>query len=229
MTNPDNVGGLLPCPGCGKSDLDHCPADFVAVNGLTRGMIVRCAWCHFAAPEAAWNRRELCRADPAGGDDYKAIEAALHDAKMTIETLRAGYARMAEAAGCVEDCGKASAIVLAINALRDQANRNDSAPAGSGEELAKWVEGARDYVTGGNVRPDDGDEDQEQWDRLTEAAALLRKLQQGADYVVVPREPSNAMVLAAIDRDDSAEDASPDGMYVGIYRAMVDASDRGAK
>jgi len=48
---------LLPCPMCGKTDLDH--NDYLNADGKMR---VRCVWCHCEAPEDAWNRRAVTRA-----------------------------------------------------------------------------------------------------------------------------------------------------------------------
>lgn len=184
--NKQDAGGLLPCPGCGKSDLDHCPADFVAVNGLTRGMIVRCAWCHFAAPEAAWNRRELCRADPPGGD----VECFVREmrtskgAEFFVVVKRDGreltphmYTERWKAEYDVASwqhllCGAPEPDLLAYGPS------DVSAPAGSGEvsrlELAK-MELA---VTAALFNYEQGDTVSE-W--LKNTAALLRKLQQGAE------------------------------------------------
>lgn len=43
---------LLPCPCCGRQDLDH--HDMLHSDGAMR---VRCVWCNCEAPEDAWNRR----------------------------------------------------------------------------------------------------------------------------------------------------------------------------
>ena len=46
--------------------------------------------------------------------------------------------------------------------------------------LAQQIEGARDYATGGCVRPDDDDPDEQKWwDDLTRAAQILRALSRG--------------------------------------------------
>lgn len=46
---------LLPCPFCGMDNaLDQYPSDFLDGTGAN---VVRCAWCHGAAPLKTWNRR----------------------------------------------------------------------------------------------------------------------------------------------------------------------------
>lgn len=205
MTNPDNVGGLLPCPGCGKSDLDHCPADFVAVNGLTRGMIVRCAWCHFAAPEAAWNRRELCRAAPAGGDDLRLLVKELRESlegvvrvadRQTDEFDRAREA-IARAAHVFVNAGDSEAQFIADSrdlncpACGGSGHVDDSAPAGSGEvhpipqELFDRAHRLRELAAANRLNECLPTIEtmcgKNAGDAIRDAAALLRKLQQGAD------------------------------------------------
>lgn len=54
------------------------------------------------------------------------------------------------------------------------------------------------------------------------AKAILAALH-AAGLVVVPREPTEAMILAAPSRDQQATEES---MYHGIYRAMIAAAIR---
>lgn len=63
-------------------------------------------------------------------------------------------------------------------------------------------------------------------EREIEELRTLSRVAVQEGMVMVPIEPTCGMVVAAIDRDDSAEDASPDGLYVGIYRAMIAAAQR---
>ena len=54
-TKNESLPELLPCPFCGKSNaLDQYPSDFLDATGAN---VVRCAWCHGAAPLKTWNRR----------------------------------------------------------------------------------------------------------------------------------------------------------------------------
>lgn len=68
---------LLPCPICGKTDLDH--HDYFA-DGKMR---VRCAWCHCEAPEDAWNRRA-------------AVGAAQPVVNQSLTTEREAFQRLLE-------------------------------------------------------------------------------------------------------------------------------------
>lgn len=52
----DSVAVLLACPFCGKSDLDQWPNEWLDGSGAN---VIRCAWCHGAAPAKTWNRRAL--------------------------------------------------------------------------------------------------------------------------------------------------------------------------
>ncbi|GAA0237588.1 hypothetical protein GCM10009125_28080 [Castellaniella daejeonensis] len=82
---------LLPCPMCGKTDLDH--NDYLHTDGVMR---VRCAWCHCEAPESAWNRRAAVEADRKrrgepvgylveldGRDTYVSADRTVRDAHLT--------------------------------------------------------------------------------------------------------------------------------------------------
>lgn len=48
------TGELLPCPFCGKSNQDRWPCEWLDGTGAN---VIRCAWCHGAAPAKTWNRR----------------------------------------------------------------------------------------------------------------------------------------------------------------------------
>jgi hypothetical protein len=65
-------------------------------------------------------------------------------------------------------------------------------------------------------------------DAIRDAAAILRKLQQGADYVIVPREPTDEMVWAGRDAWTAAHHAMKAGEsrypMTETWRAMIAAS-----
>ncbi|RPE74657.1 hypothetical protein [Vulcaniibacterium tengchongense] len=63
---------LLPCPFCGSDALDQRPNDFLDATGAN---VVRCAWCHGAAPMRTWNRR--AQPDPEGAGEVEAWERRL--------------------------------------------------------------------------------------------------------------------------------------------------------
>jgi hypothetical protein len=48
------TGDLLPCPFCGKSNQDRWPCEWLDGSGAN---VIRCTWCHGAAPMNSWNRR----------------------------------------------------------------------------------------------------------------------------------------------------------------------------
>lgn len=50
---------LLPCPGCRRTDFDLWPCEWIDGSGEN---VVRCAWCHFAAPLKSWNTRPTAQA-----------------------------------------------------------------------------------------------------------------------------------------------------------------------
>ena len=54
MPPNESPAPLLPCPCCGKPDLERWPCAWLDASGEN---VVRCAWCHCAAPMSAWNRR----------------------------------------------------------------------------------------------------------------------------------------------------------------------------
>lgn len=85
------MGELLPCPFCGKYGLDQWPCEWLDATGAN---VVRCPWCHGAAPLRIWN----CRASP-----QPSAEAA-QDAK-EIDRLRHSrdfYARRCEALQAIQ-------------------------------------------------------------------------------------------------------------------------------
>ena len=57
------TGDLLPCPFCGKSNQDRYPCEWLDNSGAN---VIRCAWCHGAAPMTAWNRRTAPPSAPVG-------------------------------------------------------------------------------------------------------------------------------------------------------------------
>jgi hypothetical protein len=143
---------------------------------------------------------ELCRAAPAGGD---AAVCGNCDGSGEVQTGE-----------CVneDDYGKRTCPEC------DGTGR-DSAPAGSGEVEAlvqKWRDESESGFDGdGNL----SDTWTAQAKRVCadELTALLRKLKQGADYVMVPREPTSKMAaLGAI--------AHKERGMAAAYRAMIAAS-----
>ena len=56
---------LLPCPFCGKSNHDRYPCEWLDGSGAN---VIRCAWCHGAAPMNVWNRRAALTQQPAAVD-----------------------------------------------------------------------------------------------------------------------------------------------------------------
>ena len=64
------TGDLLPCPFCGKANQDRWPCDWLDGSGAN---VIRCAWCHGAAPMNTWNRRTAPPSAPVGVEDI--IEA----------------------------------------------------------------------------------------------------------------------------------------------------------
>lgn len=72
------MANLLPCPFCGKSNFDQWPCDWLDGSGAN---VVRCAWCHGAAPMDVWNRRAAPVVDEAMVDRYlEAQKAAVAEA-----------------------------------------------------------------------------------------------------------------------------------------------------
>ena len=57
------IGDLLPCPFCGKANQDRWPCDWLDGSGAN---VIRCAWCHGAAPMNVWNRRTAPPSAPVG-------------------------------------------------------------------------------------------------------------------------------------------------------------------
>lgn len=68
------TGELLPCPFCGKANQDRWPCEWLDGSGAN---VVRCAWCHGAAPMDVWNRRAT---NPAA-DALGAVQALIADYK----------------------------------------------------------------------------------------------------------------------------------------------------
>ena len=60
----------------------------------------------------------------------------------------------------------------------------------------------------------------DEWAGYLSDADYVSGLISAAGYAVVPREPTEAMILAAPGRDQQGEEES---MYHGIYRAMLAA------
>ena len=60
------TGDLSPCPFCGKSNHDRYPCEWLDGSGAN---VIRCAWCHGAAPMNVWNRRTAPPSAPVGVED----------------------------------------------------------------------------------------------------------------------------------------------------------------
>jgi hypothetical protein len=55
MTAPSLLDELEPCPFCGRGKpFDQWPCEWLDGSGAN---VIRCAWCHGAAPANVWNRR----------------------------------------------------------------------------------------------------------------------------------------------------------------------------
>lgn len=234
MTNPDNVGGLPELPE---------PAAFMkrpsAQNSYNREEP------YFTASQMrAYG--ELCRAAPAGGD----VECFVREMRTSkgseffVVVKRDGreltphmYTERWKAEYDVASwqhllCGAPKPDILAYGPSED------SAPAGSwGVDLEEFREavdllritslgGKRDCERHGTF-PHDFDRSLAKADRLLALidshAALLRKLQQGADYVMVPREPTEAMMNAGYNEVDYDENSDWDNVR-NTYLAMIAAS-----
>lgn len=151
---PDNVGGLLPCPFCGEpAEMTHrTGGQAVAFSEVYMANCSQCGvnheiWEGEDEAAARWNRRpELCRAAPAGGDDWPFVEEIGTDGKPTGYWIRKG----SPAAARMSD------------------------PAGSGEveELAAYLDQLAVMMTPPGAQA---------VGKLQRAAAILRKLQQGAE------------------------------------------------
>ena len=79
--------------------------------------------------------------------------------------------------------------------------------------LVRHIEG--DSVTRDLITDDE-------WAGYLSDADYVSGLISAAGYAVVPREPTEAMILAAPGRDQQGEEES---LYHGIYRAMLAASE----
>lgn len=68
------TGDLLPCPFCGKSNQDRWPCEWLDGSGAN---VIRCAWCHGAAPMNVWNRRTAPPSAPEGVGYAKQLATSL--------------------------------------------------------------------------------------------------------------------------------------------------------
>ena len=157
----------------------------------------------------------LCRAAPAGGDSLRLLVKELRESlegvvrvadRNTDEFDRAREA-IARAARVFVNAGDSEAQFIADSrdlncpACGGSGHVDDSAPAGSGEvaddvmKIADFFEGVRVFVTSREKIKHPEGTDLFDWHvkRLRRTAALLRKLQQGADYVIVPREVADSI------------------------------------
>lgn len=156
---------------------------------------------------------ELCRAAPAGGESFVTFENG--HMKLDVNAFLKSPEGLAQ-----------------LKSIR--AASEHFAPAGSGEvedTLLARLDGRAAYFE--NVG-----RDPKSAALFREAAALLRKLQQGVDYVLVPREPTERMRVAGFESDafDKLSDAVVEkrgwpyscaesaDCVAGIYAAMIVAS-----
>lgn len=207
VTNPDNVVGLddvltkwrawLPLigPDVARRVLETCIMD---VGKLCRaapaGMVLvpREIVANYRESTHIPRHRRICDsalAAPAGGDVAVGEIGELNGTKLIV--------------GRDED-----ALARLPKGTKLYTRPQDSAPAGSGEveALASRLVSMSNGLHSAHLCTD-----------LRRAAALLRKLQQGADYVMVPREPTSKMAaLGAI--------AHKERGMAAAYRAMIAAS-----
>lgn len=87
---------LLPCPCCGRQDLDH--NDMLHSDGVMR---VRCVWCNCEAPEDAWNRRVSLEAgQPAA--DAEPCKDMVPVRREAVDWLKKHYPALCEKSGLCE-------------------------------------------------------------------------------------------------------------------------------
>lgn len=185
MTNPDNVGGLLPCPFCGgeaelvggeQDEFCHWHVQ-CTVCGAISGESLSTSTPDRDFASESWNLRELCRAAPAGGDVAKGdwndwFKTWAKARGMTMQLTEDGrflcpdtsLAQKAHEAGCM------TSHIYYMELCRQEELAKDSAPAGAGEVGPILIHAQQLHL--------DGHMDQCALDELT---ALLRKLQQGAE------------------------------------------------
>jgi hypothetical protein len=183
VTTPDNVGGLLLCPFCGDYGAEVAESAVPSIKGGQK-RAVYCNGCFCEGPTAdadeaaisAWNRRtilmksaeenkdsELCRAAPAGGE-------CQHEWQPDADVMNARY------------CPKCD-----VTQTLPRKSTKDSAPAGSGEvedENIANIEsfaGVLERMALCNPRTADDFNLSQSARHIRDYAALLRKLQQGAD------------------------------------------------
>ena len=92
------TGDLLPCPFCGKSNQDRYPCEWLDGSGAN---VIRCAWCHGAAPMNVWNRRTAPPSAPVGAG-LPPIDEGLVSAADDPRAMNAALVELANALGC--DC-----------------------------------------------------------------------------------------------------------------------------
>lgn len=114
------AGELRPCPFCGKSNQDRYPCEWLDGSGAN---VIRCAWCHGAAPMNVWNRRTAPSA-PVG------VEAALRIAHrhLDMDSMR------------VSHCKDAAAIEAALS--QQPAAVDEAIATASDRDLLKMVAAA---------------------------------------------------------------------------------------
>lgn len=223
--NKQDAGGLLPCPFCGgRAEAGPCDDRFtrwfLACQSCGASTDTCKAADRFEAVRnlaSSWNRRngEQCRAAPAGGDDWPFLEEIGTNGKPTGYWIRKGSAteRRFRGVGELERTGYIPAGSADERDARDEQEHDDelcfpeheveamkleaaldSAPAGSGEIVTDaMVEAA---VKAAGEIGGKGTHNSRRIMRAALNAALLRKLQQGADYVMVPRVPTDEMETA---------------------------------
>lgn len=141
---------LKPCPFCGKEALDQWPCEWLDGSGAN---VIRCAWCHGAAPAKVWNRRALAAEAGAGEpvvwvnpDDLDNPNfVGINAAKAGHESLGKHYTRPLYAAAPRASVTDAECDAI-YQALNDWARDVDSYDFGLPMYSGGGAEAARDVI-----------------------------------------------------------------------------------